>query len=308
MFDNISADTACKYFFNKNLHFSSLCNAVLHDGQNIIRPESLSPWNNEETSIISQDGKEILDIRRLRDTVKKADMHGIYSIIGIESQSAVDFSMAIRVPIYDLLNYYNQYVHSEVAESQRELIPVTTIVLYVGEGKWTGAKSLKEMMKDMPKEMEGFINDWKLILIDIKEIDTRLIKDKETRGLIETIKNIYEVKKGKRIEGMHISKEAAIVAGAITKAKWLIEEAKNLKGREEIDMCDTWEEVFEKIRVDGKTEERKIIITKLLTRKLGKLSNMIIEAIENSSTEAIELLTVSIFDIESEEDILQIIH
>lgn len=149
---SITTDTACKFFFNHNRRFSSIFNAICFQGKEIIQSDMLTPWQSEDTTVISQ-GEELIDTKRYRDTVKKADINGYYSIIGLESQSYVDYSMALRVPIYDLLNYYNQFQNALETESQRRLIPTTTIVLYVGEKRWNGAKSLKEMMKDIPKEM-----------------------------------------------------------------------------------------------------------------------------------------------------------
>lgn len=194
MSNNISVDTSCKSFFNHNLHFSSFCNAILYGGKDIIQCDQLTPWQSEETTFIDKDDEDILDIKRHRDAIKKADINGRYAIIGLESQSYVDYMMALRVPIYDLLNYFNQYKN---LLKGKKLIPVTTIVFYVGEKRWTGAKSLKEMMQEIPKEMEKYVNDWKLIFIDIKEIDTKLIKDEETRNMIEAVKETYGLEKGK---------------------------------------------------------------------------------------------------------------
>lgn len=323
MSDNISIDTACKSFFNHNLHFSAFCNAILHGGKDIIHYDQLAPWQSEETTFIADD-EDILDIKKQRDAIKKADINGCYAIIGLESQSYVDYTMALRVPIYDLLNYYNQYKNLLKGKKPKKLIPVTTIVLYVGEKKWTGAKSLKEMMQKIPKEMEKYVNDWKLIFIDIKEIDTKLIKDEETRNMIEAVKEIYRIEKGKKIESLKLTKEAAITAAAITKNEWLIEKAKEIKEREELDMCEALERYAKAYKdegiIEGKREgkrEGKIegelvgkrqTVLQLLTKKLGQLSNAIIQKIEKCSLETIDILVTAIFDIESEDDILQLIH
>ena len=307
MSDNISIDTACKSFFNHNLHFSAFCNAILHGGKDIIHYDQLAPWQSEETTFIADD-EDILDIKRQRDAIKKADINGCYAIIGLESQGYVDYTMALRVPIYDLLNYYNQYKNLLKGKKPKKLIPVTTIVLYVGEKKWTGAKSLKEMMQKIPKEMEKYVNDWKLIFIDIKEIDTKLIKDEETRNMIEAVKEIYSIEKGKKIESLKLTKEAAITAAAITKNEWLIEKAKEIKEREELDMCEALERYAKAYKDEGELVGKRQTVLQLLTKKLGQLSNAIIQKIEKCSLETIDILVTAIFDIESEDDILQLIH
>ena len=303
----ISADTACKDFFNFNPHFSSFFNAVLFQGQDIIQSHQLSSWQSEETAIVDKEGEPI-DMKRFRDTIKKADMNGCYSIIGIESQKSIDYSMVLRVPIYDLLNYYNQYKNMEGSDSKKRVLPVTTIVFYVGEKRWQGAKTLKGIMKEIPQELEKYINDWKLIFIDIKEIETEKIKDKETREMIETVKKIYGLKRGRKLEEGVISKEAAITAGAITGTNWLIEEAMKKKDKEEISMCEAMENYTKEVFEDGQMQGKTKVIIQQLTKKLGQLSEMMIKKIEASTIETIDILSISIFDIESEDDILKIIH
>ena len=126
-----------------------------------------------------------------------------------------------------MLNYYNQY------QNQNKLIQVFTIVFYIGEKKWNSHRSLKEMMDDIPEELERYFNDYKMILVDIKDIDTAYIDDQETRDMIYAIQSIYDVEK-KDMEQILLTKEAALTAGYITKSKWLIEEAR--QDKEEINM------------------------------------------------------------------------
>lgn len=98
----------------------------------------------------------------------------------------------------------------------------------------------------------------------------------------------------------------------ITKNEWLIEKAKEIKDKEEIDMCEALERYAKAYkdegRMEGKLDGQKQTVLQQLTKKLGKLSKVIIEKIENSSSETISLLAICIFDIESENDILEIIH
>lgn len=147
-----------------------------------------------------------------------------------------------------------------------------------------------------------------MIFVDIKEIDTERVKDQETREMIEGVKRLYRMKKGQKMEEIRLSKDAAIVVGAITGNEWLIEKAKRIKDKEEIDMCEAMERYTMETFAEGKAEGQCHIIIQLLTKKLGHLSNTIIEKIKNSTSEKINVLAISIFDIESEDDILEIIH
>ena len=284
-------DLSCKHFFQNNRRFSSLCNAILFQGENIIEKDSLIPYQNEETAIIDHK----LGIRRLRDIIRKTDIHGQYFLLAIENQSDIDQSMPIRTGIYDMLTYYQQF------QNQRRLTPVFTIVFYTGERKWKGNHSLKDMMEEIPKELEQYFNDYRMILVDIKELDATKIDDRETREMIQIVQSIYNVE-SKRPEKIVLTKDDALTAGMITRSQWLIEEAR--KCEEEINVCEAMDRYVEK----KKAEEKRDMLITLLTTKLGNLSKKVVEKITKASSEELKQLTVSIFHIESEDDIISIIH
>ena len=58
---------------------------------------------------------------------------------------------------------------------------------------------------------------------------------------------------------------------------------------------------------EGEKREKKTVLS-LLKVKLGNVSNQIEQAIQNSSIEKLNTLTLSIFDITNEDDVLKIIH
>ena len=298
---------SCKHFFQNNRRFSSLCNAILFQGKDVIEKDSLVPYQNEETAIIDHK----IGIRRLRDIIKKTDIHGQYFLLAVENQSDIDQSMPIRTGIYDMLTYYHQY------QNQRRLTPVFTIVFYTGERKWKGNHSLKDMMEEIPKELEQYFNDYKMILVDIKELDATKIDDRKTREMIQIVQSIYNVE-SKRPEKIVLTKDDALTAGMITRSQWLIEEAR--KCEEEINVCEAMDRYVKRIadeasyearlegKLEGKVEEKRDMLILQLTTKLGNLSKQVIEKIKEASSEELKLLTISIFNIESEADIISIIH
>ena len=97
--------------------------------------------------------------------------------------------MPIRTGIYDMLTYYQQF------QNQRKLTPVFTIVFYTGERQWKGHHSLKDMMEEIPEELERYFNDYRMILVDIKELDATKIDDRETREMIQFVQSIYDVER-----------------------------------------------------------------------------------------------------------------
>ena len=52
--ENMHTDQTCKHFFQNNRRFSSLCNAILFSGEEVIKRDSLISYQNEETAIINQ--------------------------------------------------------------------------------------------------------------------------------------------------------------------------------------------------------------------------------------------------------------
>ena len=242
------------------------------------------------------------EIKRYRDVVRKAGIHGDYVIIGIEHQSTFDKNMIFRILNYDATTYINQ------VESKKKVYPVGSFVFYTGDKKWNTPLELNDYF-DIPEELKAYINEWKFIFVDVKEIDTSKIKDEQTRYFIEAIQEMY---KG-NFEGLHrrikMNRDNFIYAAIITGRLDLI---RDLPEGDEIDMCEGMERMAEGFRNEGRKEgerrEKKTALLSLLKVKLGNVSNQLEQAIQNSSIEKLNTLTLSIFDITNEDDVLKIIN
>ena len=112
----------------------------------------------------------------------------------------------------------------------------------------------------------------------------------------EAIQDIY---KG-NYEGLHrrikMNRDNFIYAAIITGSLDLI---RDLPEGDEIDMCEE--------RKEGEKWEKKTVLS-LLKVKLGNVSNQLEQAIQNSSIEKLNALTLSIFAITNEDDVLKIIN
>ena len=95
------------------------------------------------------------------------------------------------------------------------------IVFYTGPKKWKGPLTLSDYL-DIPEELKEYVNDWKIKVVDVKEIDT-------------TIQEMY---KG-NYEGLHrkikMNRDNFIYAAIITGSLDLI---RDLPEGDEIDMCE----------------------------------------------------------------------
>ena len=303
--NKLTSDSACRMFFNNDIHFSAFCNAVLFNGKQLINALNLIHFENDSAVIIN-DTKRAEDKKRRRDIIVRGDIHGVYCLFGIEHQSTIDKEMVIRCGMYEMVEYLKQIKKGE------KVIPQVMIVFYTGDKKWNAPLKLSDYF-DIPEELKEYVNDWKIKVVDVKEIDTSKIKDEQTRYFIEAIQEMY---KG-NFEGLHrrikMNRDNFIYAAIITGSLDLI---RDLPEGDEIDMCEGMERMAEGFRNEGRKEgimegekrEKKMTLLSQLKVKLGDVSNQLEEAIQNSSIEKLNTLTISIFDITSEEDVLKIIN
>ena len=309
--NKLTADGACRTVFSNDVSFASFYNAAIFEGKQIIHPDRLVRYENDISFIIN-DSKRAEDKKRRRDIVVKSDINGIYCILGIEHQSSIDETMVIRCGIYEMLEYLKQAENKKY----KRLVPQIIVVLYTGPKKWNGPVKLSDYF-EIPEELKKYFNDWKIILVDVKEMDTSKIKDEQTRYFIEAIQAMY---KGDYIK-LHQKRKmntnnliyAAIITGSLDMIKDIVE-------GDEIDMCEGMERMAEGFRSEGreegilvgrnegKLEEKQNTLLTLLTCKLGNLSKETENTIRSSTMEKLNKLTVSIFDIQSENDVLKLIH
>ena len=303
--NNLTPDSACRTFFNNDIYFSAFCNAVLFNGRQLISAQNLIHYENDSAVIIN-DTKKVEDKKRRRDIIVRGDIHGIYCLFGIEHQSTIDQEMVIRCGNYEMMEYLKQIKKGE------KVIPQVMIVFYTGDRKWNAPLRLSDYF-EIPEELKEYVNDWKIKVVDVKEINTSKIKDEQTRYFIEAIQAMY---KG-NFEGLHrkikMNRDNLIYAAIITRSLDLI---KDLPEGDEIDMCEGMERMAEGFRNEGRKEglmegekrEKKMTLLSQLKVKLGNVSNQLEQAIQNSSMEKLNTLTLAIFDITSEEDVLKIIN
>ena len=309
--NKLTADGACRTVFSNDVSFASFYNAAIFEGKQIIHLERLVRFEFDISFIIN-DSKRAEDKKRIRDIVVKSDINGIYCLLGIEHQSSIDETMVIRCGIYEMLEYLKQVENKEY----KRLVPQIMVAFYTGPKKWNVPVKLSDYF-EIPEELKKYFNDWKIILVDVKEMDTSKIKDEQTRYFIEAIQAMY---KGDYIK-LHQKRKmntnnliyAAIITGSLDMIKDIVE-------GDEMDMCEGMERMAEGFRSEGreegilvgrnegKLEEKQNTLLMQLRCKLGDLSKETENTIRSSTMEKLNKLTVSIFDIQSENDVLKLIH
>ena len=266
-----------------------------HQTRNLISQE------NDVSTLI---GKEALPMKtkRYRDIVRKASINGDYMIIGVEHQSTLNKNMIIRILNYDAQLYINQ------VESGKEVRPVGSFVFYTGDKEWTYPKSLKESLK-IPPEMKDYINDWKLPVLELQKIDSGMLKNQRLKEVVEIsqsmFKGDYEKLRTNRMISVESFKMAAIFTHTDIKEE-------DLPEGDEINMCKAMDQLFQRFENQGIEKGEAIGIEKTLKEqlkvKLGTLSNPLEERLTTTSLVKLNELTLNIFNINSEEEVLKIIY
>ena len=298
-----ASDSTCKKLFRDDGCFADICNYAFFQGKQIIKPEELVSRENDVSTLM---GKELLpmETKRYRDIVRKASINGDYMIIGVEHQSTLDKNMIIRILNYAAQLYINQ------VERGKEVYPVGTFVFYTGDKEWTYPKSLKESLK-IPPEMEKYINDWKLPVLELKKMDPQILKSKRLKEVVEISQSMlegdYEKLRTNRIISVENYKMAAIFTHTDIKEEDLPEgnEINMCKAMDQLSQRDTYQnQGIEK----GETIGIEKTLKELFKVKLGTLSNSLEERLTTTSLEKLNELTLNIFNINSEEDVLKIIY
>ena len=216
-------------------------------------------------------------------------------IIGVEHQSTFDKNMIFRILNYDATTYINQ------VESKKEVYPVGSFVFYTGDEEWKLPETLKETLKSIPSEMEPNINDWRLPVVDLKTMDARKLMNRRLRDVVEISQSMFAGSYDGLRENRKIETESFMMAATFTCTNIRRED---LPEGDEINMCKAMDQLFQRMRDEGKLNTLK----ELLKVKLGTLSRPLEKQLTNASLEKLNVLALNIFNINSEEDVLKIIN
>ena len=215
-------------------------------------------------------------------------------IIGVEHKSTFDEKIIFRILNYDATTYINQ------VESKKEVYPVGSFVFYTGDEEWKLPETLKETLKSIPSEMEPNINDWRLPVVDLKTIDARKLTNQRLKEVVEISQSMFAGNYDDLRNNRKIETESFMMAATFTCTNIRREDL--LEGNE-INMCKAMDQLFQRMRDEGKLNTLK----ELLKVKLGTLSSPLEKQLTETSLEKLNELTLNIFNINSEEDVLKII-
>ena len=305
-----TSDSTCKKLLRDKGCFADLCNYAFFQGRQVIQPEELVSRENDLSTLIGKVDKPT-EIKRYRDVVRKASIHGEYVIIGVEHQSTFDEKMIFRILNYDATIYINQ------VESKQEVYPVGSFVFYTGDKEWKSPETLKGTLKNIPSEMGPYINDWRLPVVELKTMDARKLTNQRLKEIVEISQSMFAGNYDDLRNDRKIETENFMMAATFTRTKIKREE---LPEGDEINMCEAMDRLFQKFENQGmekgeligiekgKREEKQNTLKEQLKVKLGTLSRPLEKQLTNTSLEKLNELTLNIFNVTNEEDILRIIN
>lgn len=184
-----SADAVLKEYWDDCDRFADLFNAVLFEGDEIIRSDELETVDTEESQVFEhKDYSE--PVKAFRDKIKvckKSAISGVeFVLLGLENQTYVDYAMPIRVMGYDYYVYNKQLKDRQkknrdggVLESADfmsgilktdKFTPVITVVVYYGGEPWGGPTTLHEILS-IPSPLKMFVSDYKMLLVEARKND-----------------------------------------------------------------------------------------------------------------------------------------
>ena len=261
----LKPDIVVKNYWRNNEQFADFFNAVLFDGEQIIKADELEDIDTEESSILEH--KEYAEsIGAARDNVKIRKKSTIYNvemvILGMEGQERIHYAMPMRVMGYDYGTYKKQYddnaakyksangmssdEYMSKMKKTDKFIPVITIVVYYGENPWDGAISLCDML-DIPKKMQPFVNDYKIHLIEARKNKLKLhnINNKDLFNLLEILLNRKEKLKETREKAIKYARKHNVEKSVIMTFTGAVNcniDYNAIKKEEDAGMCTVFEE------------------------------------------------------------------
>ena len=273
MAEKVRTDVLLKDFWRVNERFADLFNAVIFQGKEVLKAEELQEMDTDMSGIIRfREHEESLV--RVRDVVKKMAFGVEFVVLGIESQQKIHYAMPLRTMLYDGLGYLKEY--REMTQSMKKekgkwteeeflsgmrkedrLHPIITIVIYYSEYVWDGPMCLKDMIVEMPEEIERIFSDYKMNLVQVRDSGQYIFHNEDVRTVFEISREIFQgdfEKINREYKDRDINQELIRVIGKITDSSKLMEQ--KMEG-EMGNMCTALRKLEEECEQKGRKEGLK---------------------------------------------------
>ena len=311
-------DIVTKDYTEDNRVLADAFNVLVYEGKPVIRPEKLRPLDPTMIGVPYNANETELPVQKLRDSLKcltiMEDDNATYLLLGLENQTNIHYAMPVRDMLYDALQYTAQV--EKITKERRntkdpktvsgkklsgaeylsgfgkddKLMPIITAVLYFGEGKWDGPRSLHEMLALHDPKLLSFVSDYKMNLITPEDTPDEIIDrlDSSLREVLYFIK--YSKDKAKLMEltqtdprFKNLERKAARVIKTVTGVEVDVENEE-----EPVNMCQAMRELLEDANNEGRLQNMQDTARRML--KEDSFSNDFIAQMTGLSVDAVQAL------------------
>ena len=231
--------------------FADILNVLLFDGKEVVDESSLS--DALPMSMLKIGSSVRLQERDIAKYWEKSKIN--LSLFGLENQTKPDKLMPLRVFGYDGTEYVNQ---TRKENRYKEKYPVITLVLYLGYDKrWNYPTTLLEVL-NVHKDIKSYVNDFKINLFEIAYLDrVKIDLFKSDFKILADYLYQMRTKRDYTADKTTIEhvEELLYLMSAMTGDNRFEETINELKGRENVNMCEVLDRVeargVEKGRIEG---------------------------------------------------------
>lgn len=188
------ADIGTKDFLKVSEIFAELFNMAVFQGDDGIEPGDLVELDSVADTVLNLAEGQLKFAERARDVKKLAKMGICFRIIlGAEGQTDVHYYMPVRNMAYDAADYETQC--KKIREQTlaggmdfnpvngvpkgTKILPVITLVFYVGKKPWDGPRELYDMF-DIPEDKKEwakrYIPNYPLYILDARHLTDEQIE------------------------------------------------------------------------------------------------------------------------------------
>lgn len=283
-------DIGLKSYLGDARRYADLWNGGVFEGRQMIKAEELEMIPPS----LPKAGKRVV-LERTRDLVMMQSRQGHrLAVFALENQMKIDYSMPVRIMLQEALEYDQQIrklmrkneekdrayregngtkVYHDAGEylykicEEDKLYPVVTLIIYWGEERWKGPRSLHEMIcfntpeMSMGEELKKLIPQYPLHLLDLSEFHHFEYFKTELRPLFE----LYQKRNDRKAfmeylkadgGGRSMDDESWYLLGQLTHSRDIHKLVKEKKSEmeEEKDMCKAIEDLKNEGRAEGRAE------------------------------------------------------
>lgn len=197
-------DIGTKGFLKISEIFAELFNVVVFKGMGRISPEDLEELDSVNDKTLELADGQLEFKEKFRDVKKLAKMGVCFRIIlGVEEQTDVHYYMPVRCMAYDAETYEQQCNKIRVraitegkdfnpvngVPKGTKILPVLTLVFYVGANEWDGPKELHDMF-DIPDDKEDWVRQY-IPNYPIYILDARHLSDEQVEQFSGELKAFF---------------------------------------------------------------------------------------------------------------------